>query len=137
MNLPYPLIRPNSPNSASNDVTIFARGHSWLMSPTRSPELPLRIARHFLDRLHERFPQLALTEGSLARELRAADWYPAGGRAFYAVRRLGGEVAVLVVEVQDGLLDLVTIYPPKRGWDSRLANARPWPFALVALACSA
>lgn len=107
------------------------------MSQTRLQELPLRTGRHFLDRLHERFPDADLTEGSLGRELRAADWYPAGGRAFYAVRRLGGEIAVLVVEVREGLLDLITIYPPKRGWDARLQHARPWPFALVALACSA
>jgi hypothetical protein len=107
------------------------------MSHTRSPELPLRTGRHFLDRLHERFPKARLTEGGLARELRAADWYPAGGRVFYAVRRLGNELAVLVVEVRDGLLDLITIYQPKPGWDARLAHARPWPFALVALTCSA
>lgn len=101
-----------------------------------TPELPLRLADHFLDRLHERFPELSLTEGSLARELRAAEWYPAGGRAFYAVRRFGERVAVMVVELREGLMDLITIYQPRTAWDLRLTSTRPWPFALVASVAS-
>lgn len=97
---------------------------------------PLRIAQHFLDRLRERFPEARLTEGRLADELAHADWYPAGGDAYYAVRRIGAQLAVLVVKVHQDLVDLVTIYEPKPGWDRRLENARPWPMSLV-LATSA
>lgn len=95
---------------------------------------PLRIANHFLDRLRERFPEARLTEGRLSEELAQADWYPAGDGAYYAVRRFGAQVAVLVVKMHSDLVDVVTIYEPKPGWDRRLGNARPWPYSLVALA---
>lgn len=92
---------------------------------------PLRIATHFLDRLRERFPEAHLTEGRLSEELARADWYPAGGDAFYAVRRIGAQLAVLVVKIHQDLVDVVTIYEPKPGWDRRLENAHPWPASLV------
>lgn len=97
---------------------------------------PLRLATHFLDRYRERFPDARLTEGRLSEELALADWYPAGGDAYYAVRRIGRQLAVLVVKVHRDLIDLVTIYEPKPGWERRLQNARPWPATLV-LATSA
>lgn len=92
---------------------------------------PLRIATHFLDRLRERFPEARLTEGKLADELAHADWYPAGGDAYYAVRRIGAQLAVLVVKIHADLVDVVTIYEPRPGWDRRLAGVHPWPASLV------
>ena len=92
---------------------------------------PLRIASHFLDRLRERFPEARLTEGRLSEELAQAEWYPAGGDAFYAVRRIGAHLAVLVVKIHEDLVDVVTIYEPRPGWARRLESARPWPAALV------
>lgn len=83
------------------------------MDHTRSQELPLRTGSHFLDHL-QALPLREPHGGSLARELRAADWYPAGGRALRGPST-GRELAVLGVEVGEGLLDLITIYPPKRG----------------------
>lgn len=92
---------------------------------------PLRIATHFLDRLHERFPEARLTEGRLSDELARADWYPAGGDAFYAVRRIGAKLAVLVVRIERDLVDVVTIYEPRPGWERRLDGAHPWPATLA------
>ena len=92
---------------------------------------PLRIATHFLDRLRERFPEAGLTEGRLSEELARADWYPAGGDAYYAVRRLGSQLAVLVVKIHQDLVDVVTIYEPRPGWDRRIAQIHPWPASLV------
>lgn len=102
------------------------------MDGLRSFPTSLRVNRHFLERLHERFPRVDLTEGQLAQELEGAGWYPAGGRAFYVLQKFGDELAVIVVEVREGLLDLLTVYPPNRNWDLRLRGLRPWPFALVA-----
>lgn len=97
---------------------------------------PLRIANHFLKRLRERFPEARLTEGRLSEELAQADWYPAADGAYYAVRRLGQHLAVLVVRIRLDLVDVVTIYEPKPGWETRFANVRPWP-ANVVVASSA
>lgn len=99
--------------------------------PVRQP-FALRLAPHFLHRVKERFSDVTWTEGSILRELEAADWYPAGGRAFYAVRRSPHRVVVFVVDIRDGLLDLMTVYMPRPEWARRLEDARPWPFSVVA-----
>ena len=103
------------------------------MRQNASPTCPLRVARHFVERLHERFPDVTLTEGQLQEELVRAEWYPAGGaeRSYYAVCRFRGRLVTLVVALRQGLADLITVYEPKPGWDRRLQNARPWPFAVV------
>lgn len=93
---------------------------------------PVRIARHFLDRLHERFPGVALTEGALQAELAAAKWYPAEGQGtYYALGQLAGRAVAMVVALNDGLANLVTVYEPRPGWERRLEGARPWTLGLV------
>ena len=129
MNLPYTRILRNGPVSASDGGTIGPHGVLWSMAQRLTK--PLRIAPHFLDRLRERFPEARLTEGKLSEELAQADWYAAGGSAYYAVRRLGAQLAVLVVKIHEDLVDVVTIYEPKPGWERRLGHVHPWPAALV------
>lgn len=129
MNLPYTHNSRRVPNSALSKGTTFFPRLVWSMAPRLTK--PLRIATHFLDRLRERFPEANLTEGRLSEELARADWYPAGGDAFYAVRRIGAQLAVLVVKIHQDLVDVVTIYEPRPGWDRRLENAHPWPASLV------
>ena len=109
----------------------------WLLRSMRqnaSLTCPLRVARHFVERLHERFPDITLTEGQLQQELARAEWYPSAGpdRSYYAVCRLRGRLVTLVVALQQGLADLITVYEPKSGWDRRISNLAPWPFSVVA-----
>jgi hypothetical protein len=94
----------------------------------------IRPTAHFIHRLHERFPGVKTTEGELARTLAEAEWYAGGGRCFYAIRQLGGRLVVFVAAVREGLVELVTLYEPKAGWDRRLSQERPWPFALIVAA---
>jgi hypothetical protein len=107
------------------------------MRETSTLTRPLCIAQHFVERLHERFPGVRITEGQLQRELAHADWYPAegGDHVFYALRRLAGHVVALVVAFERGAAHLVTVYEPRPGWEQRLAAMRPWPLSVV-LACS-
>lgn len=103
------------------------------MRQNATPACPLRVARHFVERLHERFPDITITEGQLQQELARAEWYATGGGAhsYYALCRISGRVLTLVVALQQGLVNLITIYEPGGGWDKRLPNARPWPLNVV------
>lgn len=96
----------------------------------------LRLTSHFLQRFRERLPNARVTEGDLSRGLADAGWYAGGGRSYYALQRIAGHLVVLVVEVREGLIELITIYEPKPDWDRRLGAAKPWPMTLV-LAASA
>lgn len=103
------------------------------MSPRTLDTCPLRVAHHFIDRLHERFPDITLTEGRLQQELARAEWYPSEreDHSYYALCRIGGRLMTLVVALRQGLADLITVYEPGPGWHRRVSQVRPWPLSVV------
>lgn len=100
----------------------------------RSGPAPLRATRHFRNRLSERFPGTCIA-GVLAM-LREGKAIPARGSPtiYFVLGFIGREECVVVTDVTDRRLELLTVFAPSQRWKRALERGVAVPLEVIVAA---